>query len=309
MFFYQRITPAVKALLVVNVAIYLVQVISSITIANNFLEFNFALHYLSVLYEYKFWQIFTYMFLHGGLWHLLFNMLALYFLGSEIEREWGTKHFLRYYLATGVGAGIIIFLFDSAIVLINPALISNLGYTLGASGAIFGLLLAYSLLFSERRITLLLFFILPVNIKAKNLLLLSLGISFLFPLLFAGMRISNIGHVGGVLSGFLYFFFYRKNQTYFYCIYAIKEGWEKFKKLLFPAKIKKVDPTSGGVKFNRNFSYSEKIDETKMSSYEIEEKIDQLLDKISLRGLKGLTEEEKKFLERVSHLYKHKFPK
>ena len=308
---YQRVTPVVKSIIVINFAVYLLQILTANLISSGFLEYNFSLHYISVLYEYKFWQLFTYMFLHGGFWHILFNMLALFFIGCEIEREWGSRHFLRYYLATGVGAGIFIFIVDFFYVLFFTDGISSLGYTLGASGAIFGLLLAYSLLYSDRRITLLLLFIIPVNIKAKNLLIICLGFSFLLPFFFgSSVKISNSGHIGGVVFGFLYFLIYRNNETYFYCVYGIKQGWQKFKQALFPAKVKSVKKNPFSSPFNRGaFKFQDKIDETKMSESEIEDKIDDLLDKISLLGIKGLTEGEKSFLQRVSHLYRHKFPK
>ena len=311
MLFRRRMTPVVKTIIVVNFAVYMLQVLTSNLISNNFLEHNFSLHYISLLYEYKFWQLFTYMFLHGGFWHILFNMLALFFIGCEIEREWGARHFLRYYLATGVGAGIFVFMVDFLYVFIVPDGINNLGYTLGASGAIFGLLLAYSLLYGDRRITLLLFFIIPINVKAKNLLVICLGFSFLLSLFFGSdVKISNSGHIGGVVFGFLYFLIYRNNETYFYCVYSIKQGWENLKSALFSSNVKTVKNKPFSSRFNRGaFKFQDKIDETKMSESEIESKIDDLLDKISLLGIKGLTEGEKSFLQRVSHLYRHKFPK
>ena len=302
----------VKSIMIINVIVYLLQILGTNLISRGFLEYNFSLHYISILYEYKFWQVFTYMFLHGGFWHILFNMLALFFIGCEIEREWGSRHFLRYYLATGVGAGIFIFAVDSFYVLISPESIANLGYTLGASGAIFGLLLAYSLLYNERRITLLLFFIIPVTIKAKNLLVVCLGLSFLLPFLFGSdVRISNSGHIGGVLAGFVYFLIYRNNSTYFYCVHTMKQGWQKIKGAFSSSNVRIVkNQQRPSTPFNKSsFRFQDKIDETKMSESEIESKIDDLLDKISLLGLKGLTEGEKSFLQRVSHLYRHKFPK
>ncbi len=317
MFYYQRMTPVVKTIIVVNIIVFLLQKISSVFVSNGFLELNFSIHYLSIVYEYKVWQLVTYMFLHGDFWHILFNMLALYFLGCEVEREWGSKHFLRFYLSTGVGAGLVIFALDSFLVFLNPDNISSLGYTLGASGAIFGLLLAYSLLYSERRVTLLLFFIIPVNMKAKNLLFFSLGISFLLPIIF-GVNVSNSGHVGGVLSGIIYFLVYRKDQTYFYCLYMLNQWWQNSKNFLFPPKLKSFNKkfdSNGSGKHNRHsrhgdhFSHRQKLDETQMTEAEIESKIDELLDKISVSGLRGLSEEEKGFLERVSKLYRYKFPK
>ena len=99
------------------------------------------------------WQFVTYMFLHGGLFHLIINMYALWVFGTEVERMWGPKAFYRYYFITGIGAGIVH-------TLITP--LSTIP-TIGASGAVLGVLTAFAMMFPDREITLLLFFILPVE--------------------------------------------------------------------------------------------------------------------------------------------------
>lgn len=185
--FGPTVTPMVKTLLIANAVVFVVQSIAD----GQGLPFTglFSVTPGLVLERYMLWQPFTYMWLHGGFMHLLFNMMSLWMFGSGLESLWGSRRFLNYYLLCGFGAGIVILgwnsLFDSTYAI--P--------TLGASGAIFGVLLAYALIWPDRTIMLL---IPPVPIKAI----------WLIPLLFAlelisGGRsgVSHVGHLGGVLVG------------------------------------------------------------------------------------------------------------
>ncbi len=152
------------------------------------------------------WQIASYMFLHGNFAHIFFNMYALLIFGVPIEQEWGSKRFLLYYFFTGIGAGLTIF----AINFFFP----GPGYffpTIGASGAVFGLLLAFGFLYPNAE--LLLFFFIPI--KAKYLVVLY-GLLELFLELSGGAgNISHVGHLGGLLFGLLYFIFFRKHALSF----------------------------------------------------------------------------------------------
>jgi len=143
------------------------------------------------------WQLGTYMFLHGGLWHILFNMLALWMFGAELERLWGTRYFLRFYLLTGVGAGILTVLFsflpfDAA----HEVYRSNV---IGASGAVYGLLLAYGLYFPDRPIYMYLVFPIP----ARYFVMLMGAIAFYSSVSGAGGGIANATHLGGLLVAYL----------------------------------------------------------------------------------------------------------
>jgi membrane associated rhomboid family serine protease len=103
------------------------------------------------------WQLATYMFLHGGLFHILFNMLALWMFGTELERIWGTRYFLKFYFLTGIGAGALTVLFS-----LLPFGFSQYVYIsniVGASGAIYGILLAYALYFPDRPILMIVFWV------------------------------------------------------------------------------------------------------------------------------------------------------
>ncbi len=152
------------------------------------------------------WQLATYMFLHGNFAHIFFNMYALLIFGVPIEQEWGSKRFLLYYFFTGIGAGVSIFLINF--------FFPGPGYffpTIGASGAVFGLLLAFGFLYPNAE--LLLFFFVPI--KAKYLVVLY-GILELFLELSGGAgNISHVGHLGGLFFGLLYFIFFRKHALSF----------------------------------------------------------------------------------------------
>lgn len=137
------------------------------------------------------WQLVTYGFLHGGLGHLFFNMLALYMFGLPIERVWGTRRFLIYYFVCLVGAGVV--------QLIVAAVAGEVYPTIGASGAVFGLLLAYGMMFPNSTIMLL---IPPVPMKAKWFVIGYGALTLLFGVTGAMPGIAHFAHLGGMLFGF-----------------------------------------------------------------------------------------------------------
>jgi membrane associated rhomboid family serine protease len=153
------------------------------------------------------WQVVSYMFLHGGMFHIFLNMYALLLFGSHIEHLWGSKKFLFYYFFTGIGAGLLIFG-------INMAAGEPAAYipTIGASGAVFGLLLAFGVLFPD--VEILLFFILPI--KAKFLVIMYGGIEF-YSLVTMGTSssVSHVGHLGGLVFGLIFFFIMRRRGIEF----------------------------------------------------------------------------------------------
>lgn len=154
------------------------------------------------------WQIVSYMFLHStsGFFHIFFNMYALLIFGTPIEQEWGSKRFLGYYLFCGAGAGLSILVIN----LISQGVAYNIP-TIGASGAVFGLLLAFGVLYPNAEI--LLFFFVPI--KAKYLVMLY-GLLELYLELFGGnSSISHIGHLGGLFFGIVYFLVARRKGISF----------------------------------------------------------------------------------------------
>jgi membrane associated rhomboid family serine protease len=151
-----------------------------------------------VIREFRIWQLVTYMFLHGGLLHILFNMLALWMFGAELERVWGTKEFLKFYFITGVGAGVLTVMFS----LLPFGFAQQLQYSIviGASGAIYALLLAYALYFPNRPIYMYMLFPIP----AKIFVLIMGAIAFYSSFAESGGGVANATHLGGLVIGYLY---------------------------------------------------------------------------------------------------------
>jgi membrane associated rhomboid family serine protease len=147
-----------------------------------------------VIHRFYLWELITYLFLHGGWFHIIFNMFALWMFGSDLESRWGGKQFLFYYFLTGIGAGILDVTLSA---LFHPAIPSA---TIGCSGAVYGLLLAYGMLFPDRLIYL--YMIIPI--KAKWFVVIMGAIEFVSSFSGPGSGVSHVAHLGGMLFGFLY---------------------------------------------------------------------------------------------------------
>lgn len=182
----------VKWLIISNVAIYLVYYFGSILRGEPI--FNSLLLVPASVIRGAVWQLVTYLFLHslGSIWHIVFNMLTLWMFGAPIEETWGTRRFLQYYFVCGIGAGI-------CVVVANLAFGNPNQPVLGASGAIYGLLLAFGMLFPNQ--TVLMSFLFPI--KAKYMVMIFGAIAFLSSFQ-TGSTVSNLAHLGGMLFGFLY---------------------------------------------------------------------------------------------------------
>ena len=183
------ISPAVKVLIITNVIAFVLNLI-----VGPAMTMRLGLSPRDVLTGFALWQPLTYMFLHstGGFGHILFNMLALWMIGTELERTWGTRFFTKYYLITGLGA---------AATQILLGLFSDTFYyttTIGASGAIYGLLLAYAMYFPHRMLIL---FIFPV--PARIAVIILGAIAFLSAMNGSG-GIAHTAHLGGLVAGYLY---------------------------------------------------------------------------------------------------------
>ncbi len=182
----------IRALIWANVATFIVtSVVPSLTL-------YLGLAPVTVFEEGWIWQPVTYMFLHGSLFHILFNMLALWMFGTELERLWGTRFFFKYYLVTGVGAGIT----TLAVSLLptDPGTQMYYSVTVGASGAIYGLLLAYALSYPDRPIYMYLLFPIP----AKYFVLIIGGIAFFSSANASNGGVAHVAHLGGLVWGYLY---------------------------------------------------------------------------------------------------------
>jgi len=185
------ITPAVKILIITNVVAFVLNLI-----VGNDMTVRLGFSPQAVLEQLALWQPFTYMFLHStsGVGHILFNMLALWMFGTELERTWGTRFFAKYYVITGVGAAMVSMLL--------AFWIDDIYYnvTVGASGAIYGLLLAYGMYFPNRPI--MLYFIFPI--PARIFVMIVGAIAFLSSLGGPGGGVAHSAHLGGLLVGYLY---------------------------------------------------------------------------------------------------------
>jgi membrane associated rhomboid family serine protease len=184
------ISTALKALIGANVAMFVLQAIFPVMTDVLGLRPTFVVHYFWI------WQLATYMFLHGGIFHILFNMLALWMFGAELERIWGTRYFLKFYFVTGIGAGaltvliaLLPFEFTRQLMVVN---------IIGASGAIYGLLLAYALYFPDRPILLVVF---PVPAKIAVTIL---GAIAFYSSLSESGGVANATHLGGLLVAYLF---------------------------------------------------------------------------------------------------------
>jgi membrane associated rhomboid family serine protease len=197
-------TKSVRALVLINLAVWVVFVLilQGLIWRNTVIFDLFALQPGRVIKDFYVWQIFTYMFLHSnGVFHVLFNMLVLWWFGAELEARWGTKFFLTYYLVCGVGAGLIYCLGTLIYVLAGGSAAILEVPLVGASGATYGLLLAYGILFGERVI----FFMMLFPMKAKFFTLI-IGLVELVTLLDSGMgsQTANLAHLGGIVVGFVF---------------------------------------------------------------------------------------------------------
>ena len=179
------VTPAVKFLLIINTAVFFLQLF----LPNRFLDF-FGLVPARVWDDFYLWQLFTYQFLHGGLLHLLFNMLALWMFGCDLERRWGSPFFLKYYFVSVIGGGVL-----NALILPGQVVPS-----IGASAGIYGILLAYGLIYPNQIVYF--YFLFPIKMKHFVWII---GAIALYSSIASGQSgIAHLAHLGGMVFGYLY---------------------------------------------------------------------------------------------------------
>jgi membrane associated rhomboid family serine protease len=260
------ITKAVKYLLLANVGIFVLEFLWGS-------ELIYLFGLTPALVKKGFiWQPVTYMFLHGGLFHILINMFVLWMFGCEIERTWGTKEFVKYYFITGIGAGLLTFIlsFNSHI----P--------TIGASGAIFGILVAFALMFPNRLIYL--YFIFPV--KAKYLVIFFAAIEFIASFRHTSDGIGHFAHLGGMIIGYLYI----KSDFRIPGLFRLSTYLTRLKNFRLQRRMKAIN-------------------KKREKEQRLMERVDQILDKINQVGYDNLTREEKKTLEQASQLLSKQWEK
>ena len=196
------ITPGVKQLVLLCSGVFLVQTLVQILApisATLWILKWFALIPSGVVPGMRIWQPFTYIFLHAGLFHLLINMLMLWMFGRDLELNWGKRRFLNYFFLCGVGAGLIEVVVKTVPIFFGRSFSDT--PTIGASGAIFGILIANAVLFPDRRIWLI---PLPVTIPMRPYVAVMGAIEFFGTLGSGGDGVAHICHLGGMLIGYLY---------------------------------------------------------------------------------------------------------
>lgn len=217
---FDRIPPVVKNLIIINVIMY----VATLLIGNVMYE-KFSLFYIGSNW-FRPYQFLTHMFMHGGFFHILFNMYTLFMFGSVLENVWGGKKFLFYYLVTGIGAALVHsgVMFIEASSLMNSYEAGNMMAqiklsqiyntpTVGASGAIYGLLLAYGMLFPNNIMQL---FFPPIALKAKYFVLIFGALELFLGLSDSGSNIAHFAHLGGMIFGYFLIVYWRKNNRMYY---------------------------------------------------------------------------------------------
>lgn len=263
-----RLTEAVKNLIIANGAVFLLQIILNRYSTLDYVRI-FGLVPAYAVSKLFVWQFATYLFLHANLWHILINMFVLWMFGCEVERMWGPKAFYRYYFITGIGAGIISVLIRY-ITGGNPSVA-----TVGASGAVMGVLAAFAVMFPNRVITLLVMFVIPVRMKAKTMVFLFAGFSILSGIGGSPDGVAHFAHLGGMLVGYLYM----KRGS------SLDPLWEHFHRINRQKKMRVVRKKQ------------EEMDKLRTL-------LDQVLDKANEVGMKNLTRDEKLFLKRAGKTLK-----
>ncbi|HEX9705917.1 MAG TPA: rhomboid family intramembrane serine protease [Gemmatimonadales bacterium] len=218
------------------------------------------------------WTFLTYMFLHGGLLHLLFNMLLLFWVGSPVEEKMGSRGFISYYLVCGLGGAVLSMTLQQGI---------NVGITVGASGAIFGVLLAFAWFWPDQQIMV---FPLPTPIPVKWLVVFLVGFSFVLAWV-GGGDVAHLAHLGGFAAGFVYL----KAQEL-----RLSRAERHLRRVAEPSVL--VHPAATAVRGAPTAPRGRRP----AARDAIHAEIDRVLDKISARGMASLTPAERKFLSEMS---------
>ncbi|MFT5232584.1 MAG: membrane associated rhomboid family serine protease [Candidatus Krumholzibacteriia bacterium] len=274
----RALTPGVKMLLIANIAVFVLQTLVEGGRGGQAVEFTnfFAFIPERAIFGFEIWRFGTYMFFHDGFFHIGFNMLILWMFGAPIEARWGKRSFLTYYAICGIGGAVTYGIF-------NLVGMSSFVPMIGASGAIYGLLLAYGMLFPEAVIFV--FMIIPM--KAKYAVML-FGLMELISSAGANNGIANLAHLGGMITGFV------------------------FLKLTIPALGSGLPGGLGGAFTRWNTKRKMKVVRPKKPrpngsaetpkpgpGKQKQPEIDAILDKISREGLQSLTDEEQELLRRA----------
>lgn len=295
-----------KNLLIVNVVVFL----ATYLFRNMGVDLNnvLGLHFF-LAPDFHIYQLFTYMFAHGGFSHIFFNMFALWMFGCIVERTWGPKKFLTYYIVCGVGAGLFQELAQFAqfyliaseqlphftlaqtmkVANANAAFL-NLWTTVGASGAVYGILLAFGMLYPEERIFI---FPLPVPIKAKWFVVGYAAIELFMAYSSTGDGVAHLAHLGGMVFGFFLIRYWRRHPD---IRYSRRSGQQFFDSMRASWERRTGRKDRGGVFTNSANTRHESDWDYNACRKAEQERMDEILDKIRRNGYESLTREEKQQL-------------
>ena len=305
-----------KNLLIVNIVAFLVCYLMGKDASGSYvLNDMLGLHFFMAS-DFHVYQLFTYMFMHGGFEHIIFNMFALWMFGCVVERVWGPKKFLFYYITCGIGAGLfqeaaqyVTYLVQDlgAYEMVNTGTARiamgeylNLWTTVGASGAIYAILLAFGMIYPNERIFI---FPLPIPIKAKYFVIGYAAIELFSALATTGDGVAHIAHLGGMVFGFFMIRHWRKQVDGGYRGSSTADAFDKLRGM-FGGRNKKSN-----FSYTRNDNYAHGTDYQQGGNYTTDFKpcdeeskkatqaeIDRILDKIRKSGYDSLTKEEKQTL-------------
>lgn len=255
----------IRTLLILNLGIW---IILSLTGAERFLFPLLGLVPRYVVYDFMLWQPLTYLFLHAGFLHVGMNMFVLWMFGSELENSWGGASFLRYYLVTGVGAGLVTVLLSA----------NSTTPVVGASGAIYGVLLAYGLAYPDRLVYL--YFMFPI--KVKYFVGFLAAVAFLASLQAGASTVSHLTHLSGMVIGWVYL--RAKGRT------------------AAPQLLARINDLKAARRIAREVQENREDDL-------LRRQVDEILDKINTRGYDSLTSSEQDILYRASVRFSRKTDK
>lgn len=306
----RNIPTVTKNLLIINVLAYLVGMVFGIHSGG----FNdlFGLHFF-LAPDFGVYQLVTYMFMHASLSHLFFNMFALWMFGCIVERTWGARKFLFYYMACGIGAGLLqemaqfvqfymlaaenVHEFSvSQIMTVAKANVAgiNLWTTVGASGAIYGILLAFGMLYPEERMFI---FPLPVPIKAKFFVVGYAAIELFMAISTSGDGVAHLAHLGGMLFGFLLIRYWRRHPGRGYNRVGGRQFFDSMRSSWEQRTHRKADTTNSfGHTSTRSNGERNPDWDYNARRRASQEEIDRILDKIRRNGYDSLTRDEKQTL-------------
>ena len=212
--FISQIPTVTKNLVAINILMFIATLVNE-----NFMVANFAMFYPASPF-FKPWQILTHMFMHGGFWHIFFNMYSLLMFGSILERSLGTKKYLIFYFVTGLGAAALhtgvewlqarVFIANGIAQAYQQLLVTP---TLGASGAIYGVLIGFAMLYPQARLTLI---FPPIPMTAKWLVIIFAAIELVLGINGIQNSVAHFAHLGGMLFGWLLIRWWRKQGNLYY---------------------------------------------------------------------------------------------